>query len=293
MMNNRPIKLFIALLLGFGLTACEKDTIDFDDPQLRCNGLTVLCDRPLNEVVFARTHNSHANVEAGYDVVNWNHYEGVPTQLADGIRSLNFDIYHEQGETMLCHGICAFASQPAVDALTEVADFLDANRYEVVLLDLQSETSMDHIVAAFEASGVTTWAHTQIPGEPWPTLREMIRADRRFVVFGSPESGAPGWLHAKGDFIYGTSSHYEEPEELDCVLGGAPIPHGLLDVTHILTNPVASPDNAEAINHNPLLQDRLDTCIAEWGRLPTLVAVDFYTIGDILEVVEGLNLRDQ
>ncbi len=43
-------------------------------------------------------------------------------------------------------------------------------------------------------------------------------------------------------------------------------------------------------NYNPLLRDRIDTCIAEWGRLPTLIGVDFYSIGNILTVVENLNL---
>jgi len=284
------VTLLLGLGLGVGLASCHKEPIDFDSPTLRCNGLVELCDLPLNEVVFARTHNAHASEDAGYDLVNWNHFNGVPTQLADGIRSLNFDIYHYEGETVLCHGACVFATQPAVDALIEVADFLDANRFEVVLLDLQNETTLEHTVAAFEQSGITAWAHTQIPGEPWPTLREMIRLDQRFVVFSNREDGAPAWLHAKGDFIYGTTYHYEAPEELDCILTSAPIPHGILDVTHILTNPLANPENAEAINYNPLLRDRIDTCIAEWGRLPTLIGVDFYSIGDILTVVEDLNL---
>jgi len=278
------------LLVAGALAGCGADTPDFDDPELKCNGLVELCDRPLDQVVFARSHNSHASQEAGYDVVNWNHYFGVPRQLADGIRSLNFDVYHENGETLLCHGLCVFASQLAVEGLAEIMAFLEDHRNEVVLLDLQNETTLEHTLAAFDESGLPGYAHTQLPGEPWPTLREMIRADRRLVVFSDREDAAPGWYHATDDFVYGNDWAFEAPEDLNCTLTGAPIPHGLLEITHVLTNPLASPDNAELINHNPFLRDRIDGCISELGRLPTMISVDFYSIGDVLQVVHDLNL---
>ncbi len=275
------------------LAGCGEDAhdYDFDDPALRCNGLEVLCDRPLNEVVFARAHNAHANEEDGFGAVNWNHYFGVSRQLEDGIRSLNFDIYREGDETVLCHGLCVFASTPAVEVLGEVRGFLQRRRLEVVLLDLQNETTLEHTVAAFEESGLVPYTHTHLPGEPWPTLREMIRADQRLVVFSGREDGAPDWYHASEDFIYGTPWQYETPEALDCTLDSSPIPHGLLEITHVLTNPVADPDNAERINHNPFFQQRIDQCVTELGRKPTLISVDFYSIGDIFEVVGELNTR--
>ena len=160
-----------------------------------------------------------------------------------------------------------------------------------MLLDLQNETTLEHTLAAFEQSGLMTYAHSQPPGAPWPTLREMIRDNRRLVVFSPHEDGAPDWYHATNDYIYGTDWSFADPEDLGCVLTAAPFPNGLLQITHVLTNPVASPDNAELINHNPFLRDRIDGCIVELGRLPTMISVDFYSIGDILQVVRDLNLE--
>lgn len=292
--STRKVSALCALALSVLLlpgSACGDDPPDFDDPALACNGLTELCDRPLDQVVFARTHNAHASQSAGYGAVNWNHYRGIPDQLADGVRSLNVDIYHEEGETVLCHGLCDFASQPAVEAFAEIQSFLRTHRFEVVLLDMQNETTLEHTVDAIEQSGLVRYAHAQVPGEPWPTLREMIRVDRRLVIFSDREDDAPAWYHAMDDFVYGTRWDFEAPEDLDCTLDSSPIPHGLLEITHVLTNPVSDPDNAELINHNPFLRDRIDRCIAELGRKPTMISVDFYSIGDILTVVRDLNLE--
>jgi hypothetical protein len=59
----------------------------------QCNGSAVLCDRPLNQVVFAATHNSFA----GADVPGFRFPEqdaGIPSQLDDGIRGLWIDAYY-------------------------------------------------------------------------------------------------------------------------------------------------------------------------------------------------------
>ncbi|MDH3707713.1 MAG: hypothetical protein OES57_16725, partial [Acidimicrobiia bacterium] len=56
-----------------------------------CNGSVVLCERSLDEVVLAATHNSHAAAEDGftfgYQTV------GVVPQLDDGVRALLLDVY--------------------------------------------------------------------------------------------------------------------------------------------------------------------------------------------------------
>jgi hypothetical protein len=56
-----------------------------------CNGNTDLCDRPLDEVVFAGAHNAMGAA----DVPGWmfpNHQAGIPTQLRDGIRAFMLDV---------------------------------------------------------------------------------------------------------------------------------------------------------------------------------------------------------
>jgi hypothetical protein len=58
-----------------------------------CNGYTVLCDRPLNDVSFAATHNSMASVT----IPTWNfgQQDGtIADQLAYGIRGFLIDTYY-------------------------------------------------------------------------------------------------------------------------------------------------------------------------------------------------------
>jgi len=58
-----------------------------------CNGLAELCDRPLDEVVFAGTHNSMSAA----DRPGWffaNQQRPIPRQLADGIRLLTIDPHY-------------------------------------------------------------------------------------------------------------------------------------------------------------------------------------------------------
>ena len=64
-----------------------------DRPVAACNGSAALCDRRVNEVVFAGTHNSmSAAEERGWYFAG--HREGLRSQLDDGIRALLIDIHY-------------------------------------------------------------------------------------------------------------------------------------------------------------------------------------------------------
>ena len=57
-----------------------------------CNGAAGLCERRLNEVVFAGTHNSFAaSAEPGWYFANQRY--GISRQLDDGIRALLIDVH--------------------------------------------------------------------------------------------------------------------------------------------------------------------------------------------------------
>jgi hypothetical protein len=58
-----------------------------------CNGAAALCERRLDEVVFAGTHNSFAaSDEPGWYFANQRH--GISRQLEDGIRALLIDVHY-------------------------------------------------------------------------------------------------------------------------------------------------------------------------------------------------------
>ena len=60
-------------------------------------------------------------------------------------------------------------------------------------------------------------------------------------------------------------------------------------MNHFLTKPFASPNLADQVNFNPLLEDRVAQCTAEAGQAVDWIAVDFIDRGDVLETVAALN----
>ena len=129
--NRNSVCIFLSTLLG---TACS-DTHPKQVEQT-CNGLTELCDRPLNEVLFAGTHNAMSSTEDGWNFPNQEY--AFTRQLEDGIRALNFDTYWWNDEAYLCHSFCELGNMTLVEGLTRIADFLGAHPNEVVIITLQS-----------------------------------------------------------------------------------------------------------------------------------------------------------
>jgi hypothetical protein len=85
----------VILLAGVALWLARRDTKTVAAPTeiVACNGSPLLCDRPLNKVVFPTTHNSMSSA----DIPNWLFPEqegSIPEQLEDGIRGFLIDIHY-------------------------------------------------------------------------------------------------------------------------------------------------------------------------------------------------------
>jgi hypothetical protein len=57
----------------------------------KCNGAAILCERRLDEVAFATTHNSMASTADGF--VPPNQRRSIRAQLAHGIRAFQIDAF--------------------------------------------------------------------------------------------------------------------------------------------------------------------------------------------------------
>lgn len=290
--------------LCVALCGCDPSGVDDDDtppsddedvtsePTVRaCNGLPELCAMPLDGVTFLRSHNSHASSERGYSQFSWNHYEAMPTQLADGVRAVNMDVYLEDGQMIVCHGYCFLGQQPFAEILAELTTFLDANPDEVVMLSLQNEAPWADTLASLEAAGVADRAWTWEPDAPWPTLATMLDAGTPLLVSaGSVPGDAPAWLRGEGSFTWGDHWGAEVPADLDCEAENPAFDGGLYFFNNVLTAPLADPDLADLVNHEPDLGDRMLQCGEENGTLPNIVSVDFYSVGDTVQAVGRMNL---
>ncbi len=262
-----------------------------DEPEIptTCNGSEALCARAFDEVAYATTHNAMSNADEGW--VNPNQTHGITRQLTDGVRGLMLDVHLDDDfEPALCHTLCALGTTKLVDGLGEIEAFLADNRGEVVTIIFESYVAAEETAAAFEASGLIDYVRVQQQGAPWPTLRELIDADERLVVFTDSGGGAAvDWYLDVWDFNWETHFSARTPDEFSCDINRGSMDNELFIFNHFLTQTTPGPDLAEMVNHNPLLSDRVDECMTASGRLPNFVTVDFYDIGDLFAVVDALN----
>ncbi|MCG8556318.1 MAG: hypothetical protein MJD61_13660 [Proteobacteria bacterium] len=257
-------------------------------PATGCNGMAALCARRYDAAAYATTHNAMASMADGFLAPNQHH--GIKRQLEDGIRALMLDLhYDETGQAALCHGSCAFGKRDLRSALGEITGFVDTHPREVLTLILESYVKASDFEVALRDAGLLGQLVEHAPGTAWPTLGALIDANTRLVVLADREGGAfPGYLEM-------WSEAWEVPFEartvadFSCSPGRGKPSNPLFVFNHFLTAPLASPELAQMVNHDPLLSDRLAECQRASGDLPNFVSVDFYNIGDVLAATARLN----
>jgi hypothetical protein len=118
----------------------------------------------------------------------------------------------------------------------------------------------------------------------------MIEGGRRLYIFTESQDLPGSFL--RNFYRYASDTPFDNtvPTDLDnCAVkrGGADAP--LLLVNHWLTD--AAPNRREAFGSNTagVVVKRAKLCKSERGRLPTFVAVDFVSIGGLLNAVDTLN----
>ena len=120
----------------------------------------------------------------------------------------------------------------------------------------------------------------------------MIELDQRVVVMTSRDGGGYDWYHDVWDIAWETHWHNESASAFTCRGNRGNQDNDLFILNHFINEPpigVAQPSSAEKVNYNPFLIERARQCWEEGGQIPNFVTVDFYSIGDVLSVVDALN----
>jgi hypothetical protein len=186
----------------------------------------------------------------------------------------------------LCHSVCELGATKMAAALGDIRSFLEANRFEVVIIFIEPSIEPEEIEAEFKQAGLLPYVATLARYEPLPTLRDMIASNRRLVVFTERDGGDPPWYHEGFSFTQDT----EVGAELDeCVGRNGNESSPLMMVNHWVDGfPPPVEANEEVTTLDALLK-RARTCKRELGRVPNLFPVDQYDRGDIVEAAEQLN----
>lgn len=286
-----------------------------------CNGHAELCERTYDTVVQAATHNSMSSP----DVVRiWpEHDANIRAQLNFGIRTLLIDTKYwtavyspedlstfdqtlpadvanelfgtlagrlqERPGTYLCHSRCAYGAIPFAQALTTVRTFLDANPNEVVTLIIQDGVSKTDTEEAFAASGADRYVYEGPGDDGWPTLGELIDDGHRLVVFSEFRGPPPAWYHAGSEEIQDTSFAVQSADSFSCTLNRGRANAPLFLMNHWVER--EAPDRADAlvVNARDYVVQRARACAVSRGKMPNFIAVNFFSLGDVLGAVDELN----
>jgi hypothetical protein len=292
--------------------------VDATAPEpLRCNGFVALCDRRVDQVVFAGTHNSMSSADAGF--VWPNQDGGLARQLADGVHAFLIDTHDWETPSAyaaftrslapadraaiagvaaspaphpgayLCHVVCTLGAIDLTDGLRTFAAFLATHPNEVLILDIEDYVSPEDTAAAFRDSGLIDDVYTHPEGTPWPTLRELITAHHRVIV-GAEHAGTPSnWYQHFYGIAWDTPYQFIAATDFDCAVYRGSTANPLLLVNHWIANRAPSRADALQVNRLDVLLGRAEQCQIQHGKLPNIIAVNFYATGDLFQAVDTLN----
>ncbi len=199
----------------------------------------------------------------------------------------------EEGErdVYMCHGFCELGASALVPVLEQIREFLVMKPNEVLILIIQDEgVTPQDIEKCFQKSGLMDFVYQGPAAPPWPTLRQMVATEQRVVVMTENTSAGVPWIHPAFEVMQETPYSFHDPSEFSCRPNRGGRSGSLLLLNHwIETAPAPLPSNAETVNAYDFLLDRARRCQEQRGKLPNLVAVDFYRTGDLLAVIETLN----
>ena len=323
-----PIALIFAVgVVGATLLANDNAASALADPNA-CNGHVELCDRRLDEVTMAASHNSMSSTATQFYLPN--HLTTMRAQLDQGVRAFMIDTVYgraasdgsvrtsfaptdsstlggeaqaavdavqtrqtadlDEEAVYLCHGFCEIGAVDATDELRAVRSWLDDQPREVLVFVVQDATAPEDTAAVFDAAGFADIVHTQAIDEPLPTLREMIDSGRRVFVMVEEDPGSVPWLHPAFEFSQETPFSFGSADEFSCEANRGQPTSPLFVVNHFIT--LARPSN-QRINDLDILLSRAEQCREERGLHPNLLSVDFVSEGDVMEVVDILNGVDE
>ncbi len=215
-----------------------------------------------------------------------------PAGVQSALRLVNGLDLKPRGEvrTYLCHALCELGSTEWTPLMRQVRAWMDRHPREVLTFFVEDYVSPADTAKVFEQAGLGSYLHTQSPGEPWPTLGEMIDSGRRLVVLHERSSDpAVPWLLDGREWVQDTPFTFRSASQFSCdLLRGTP-DAPLFLVNHWLSNYQSRIADARRVNSHDVLLDRLRTCESERDHIPNYVAINNYDEGDLFGVVDEIN----
>jgi hypothetical protein len=318
MIFPRPARIAFLLILFAALSGAGFATTAEAKIQ-RCNGQKILCNQPFNEVVLAGAHNAMSSESLGWLLPNQS--IAIPDQLAAGIRGFLVDTHYgrlrDDGTvitdddrtgtdadgplgTYFCHEYCQLGASKLAPALRQYRKFLRKHPHNVLLIDNEDYISPRDFAKAMRRSRLLDFVY-EGPTDDWPTLRQMIRTKQQVVMLADNDAGDYPWYHRTYQgILQETPYNFETPDLLtkpsnwqaSCGPNRGDVTGSMFLMNHWSPPiPLVHPDlEASArVNARSVIAGRAEKCAQVRGRLPSLIAVDQVTAGDLTGAVRDLN----
>jgi hypothetical protein len=190
----------------------------------------------------------------------------------------------------LCHTVCELGATRMVDSLEEIRKFLDEHRGEVIILFIEPYVPPTEIAKVFKRAGLDRYVVTLARDEPLPTLGQLVRRNRRVVVFAEKDAdGTVPWYLDGFSFVQDTPLGATKVGQLSCKRERGDADSPLAMMNHWAD---VFPPRREAnapFQRRKVIIDRAHRCARKLGVTVNLIAVDHYDLGDLIPAVEELN----
>ena len=250
----------------------------------QCNGSNDLCNKRYNEVAYLTTHNAFNSKQDRYLFPNQK--SNIAEQLNNGVRGLMIDVYDDNGSTVVYHAYKFLGSQLLSVYLNDIKYFLDNNPNEILTIILETYTSSNAIENEINKAGLLKYLHTQDVNSLWPKLQTMIDSNKRLVILSDKNDAneKQNWYHYMWNFA--VENKYGE---INCEFNRGNPENNLFIFNHFITSLTGNKENANKVNSFKYLMNHITNCKDLKNKFPNFITVDFYEIGESIDVVSKLN----
>lgn len=209
------------------------------------------------------------------------------------------DLSGKKKDVYLCHSLCELGASRAKTELDQIRSFLERNRNEVVVLELEDYVSPADIQLLLQQSGLLdrVWVPT-LGAKNLPYLGALVEPDhdgsienkRRLIVMSEKHGGEYPWLLPAYSIMEETPFTFRATKDFNCNPNRGGTGKPLMLINHWLrTGRTPSPLEAKSVNGEQALTERIQQCMNKRERLVNIVATDFTEIGDLVKTTTKFN----
>ncbi len=272
-----------------------------------CNGMQSNCDLTPDELFWPTVHN------AMHDDLLGNNRAPLEEAIEAGYRGLLLDVCKCENqdtkdmELIFCHGFCAVGKRTFGEVFTNMDTFLNENPTETLLIELEisvgnpTPQEIWNEISQYEGIKRKTYLHNS---NTFPTLKALQQDGRQILLFkhngvdcsNTSNNGCAPRILEFHKYAMETEYEFQSEDEIENYPSSCPGTRGtsgrkdFYHINHFVTKWTgASFDAAKVINQKDAIINRINACEKLTKLKTSMVSIDFWQQGSLLEVAQEIN----